>query len=148
MVSAGSLRGAVRLYGGLVRSHIGVTPKVTVLGAENAVTMRSKLQRTVRNLIPGFSCPTGFLFNKYLGLFHWGWKGRSLKLSTRPHLVQRFRMSGDVPPLPLCAVDRDNFWSENEDEQYDRRWRGWLWWYLVFWLWLLVVLSRHAGVGS
>lgn len=41
MVSAGSLQGSVLLYGGLVRSDIGVTPDVKVLGAESAVAVGS-----------------------------------------------------------------------------------------------------------
>lgn len=100
MVSAGSLRGAVRLNGGLVRSDTGVTPEVRVLGADSAVAAGW----TARSLIPGLSCPTSFLFSKCLGLFRWGCNGRSLKLSTRLHIVQRFRMSGDIPSLPLRTL--------------------------------------------
>jgi len=35
------------------------------------------------------------------GLFSWGWSGCGMKLTTHLHLVQRSRLRGAIPPLPL-----------------------------------------------
>jgi hypothetical protein len=57
----------------------------------------------LQNVQTLFWDPDSKLFSGYLDSFP-GLKRLDVKLSTHLHLAQRFRMSGAVPPFPLCAV--------------------------------------------
>jgi hypothetical protein len=52
----------------------------------------------------GYS-PPGLLFSGCLVSFFGGgaWSSQGMRLTTRLHVVQRLRMSEDIPPLALCA---------------------------------------------